>query len=311
MLRFEQIERYLKGHMPPDEHQAFEAEIARDPELEALVYQHRLERIGLELLVERDLRTKMQAWDRETELLQQLQPQPRRARLRSLTWALRAAAVVTALAAGYWLLRDRSADAPLTPEVVQTPPKPQKQPPTWRKPNQRPDPPAERDSAIAQSPQPPAPIEEMTPMKEAVDYAAVADAFFQERDFLPPRGIKGGSNAYLQGLKNLQEGQYDNVTNALKPEWSSAPTIDAVQEQELLAVAYYKNQKYAEAEMAFRRIATTNVQPYAQRAEWGVVLTLLKQMPQRQAALQPALDVILRQPEHLFYAKAQQLRERL
>lgn len=297
--------------MPPDERQAFEAEIARDPELEALVYQHRLERIGLELLVERDLRVKMQAWDRETELLQQLQPQPRRARMRSLTWVLRAAAVVAALAVGYWLLRDRPADVPEAPEVVQTPPKPKKQPPAWREPNQRPGAPAERDGDVAQGEQPPAPIEEMASTGLAIDYAAVADAFFQERDFLPPRGSKGGSNAYLQGLKNLQEGRYDDITSALKPELSPTPTADAVQQQELLAVAYYKNQQYAEAEMAFRHIATTNVQPYAQRAEWGVVLSLLKQMPQRQAALQPALDVILRQPEHLFYAKAQQLRERL
>lgn len=293
--------------MPPDERRAFEAEMAQDAELDALVRQHRVERIGLELLVEQDLRAKMRAWDRETELLQQLQP--KRARIRPLTWALRAAAVVAALAVGYWLLRDRLTEAPAPPDIVQTQPKPKKQPPAWRKPARQPGAAPERD--LAQNELPPAPIEEMQPDGPAIDYAAIADDFFAERDFLPPRGAKGGSKTYLEGLKNLQEGRYQDVTNALKPELTPAPTTDDVQQQELLAVAYYKNGQYADAEMAFRRIAVSRMQPYAQRAEWGVVLAILKQMPQRQSALDSALDVILRQPEHLFYAKAQQLRERL
>ncbi len=307
MFRFEQIEQYLTGKMPPAERQAFETEMARDPELDALVRQHRIERIGLELLVEQDLRAKMRAWDRETELFQQLQP--RRARIRPLTWVLRAAAVVAALAVGYWLLRDRLSDAPAQPDIVQTQPKPQKQVPTWRKPSRQPS--ATGEPNMAQNELPPAPIEEMQPGSVAIDYAAVADEFFAERDFLPPRGAKGGSKAYLEGLKNLQDGRYQDITNTLKPELVPTPTIEDVQQQELLAVAYYRNGQYADAEMAFRRIVISRVQPYAQRAEWGVVLAILKQMPQRQSALDAALDVVLRQPEHQFYAKAQQLRERL
>ncbi len=293
--------------MSPAERQAFEAEMANDPQLQALVQQHRIERIGLELLVEHDLMAKMRAWDRETELLQQLQPT--RPRTLSLTWVLRAAAVVATLAVGYWLLRDQPAE-PAAPEVVQTQPKPPKQAPTWRKPKQHSTAPTTPPSSdVASTDLPPAPIEEMQPEGPAMDYAAVADAFFQERDFLPPRGSKGGSAEYLRGLRKLQDGQYQDVTSTLRPDWSAAPSVEVVQQQELLAVAYYKNQQYTEA--AFRRIAATGAQPYAQRAEWGVVLTLLQQMPQRQAALQPALDIILRQPEHLFHTKAQQLRERL
>ncbi len=307
MFRFEQIEQYVSGKMPPAERQAFEAEMARDAELDALVHQHRIERIGLEMLVEQDLRAKMNAWDRETELFQQLQP--KRARIYPLNWALRAAAVVAALAVGYWLLRDRLSDAPAQPDIVHTTPKPKKQSPAWRQPAKQPNKAGESD--MAQTSLPPAPIEEMQPDGPAVDYAAVADAFFAERDFLPPRGAKGGSKTYLDALKNLQEGRYQDITNALKPELAPAPTADEVQQQELLAVAYYKNGQYADAEMAFRRVAVSRVQPYAQRAEWGVVLAILKQMPQRQSALDSALDVILRQPEHLFHAKAQQLRERL
>ena len=83
----------------------FEAELARDAELAALVQQHRLERQGLELLVERELFTKMNAWDRETELFQKAQP--RRDVLRPMTWVMRVAAVLVLAAFGYWMVEQK------------------------------------------------------------------------------------------------------------------------------------------------------------------------------------------------------------
>ncbi len=294
--------------MPAEERRAFEAEMARDPELEALVHQHHLEHIGLELLVERDLRAKMEVWDRETELFQRLQP--RRAKTYRLTWIARAAAVALVLAAGYWFITRKSGEAP-PPEVVHTQPDRKGQPPAWRKPTQKNTPNLPASDKVAQSDLPPAPIEEMQPEAPAMDYAAVADAFFQEQDFMPPRGMKGGSAAYLKGLRSLQDGRYQDIIQTIKPDLSAAPTAEAAQQEELLAVAYYQSRQYADAETAFRRIAAAGVSPYAQQAEWGLVLSLLQQMPQRRSALRPALEAILRRPEHPFYAKAQQLAERL
>ncbi len=294
--------------MPVEERRAFEAELARDPELEALVHQHRLEHIGLELLVERDLRAKMELWDRETDLLQQLRP--KRAKTYRLIWIARAAAVALVLAAGYWFIIRKSGEAP-APQVVQTRPERKGQPPAWRKPQRRNEPTSPSSAEVAQNELPPAPIEEMQPEGPAIDYAAVADDFFREQDFLPPRGVKGGSAAYLQGLRSLQDGRYQDITQTIKPDLLSSPTTEVVQQQELLAVAHYQSRQYADAETTFRYIATTGIQPYAQRAEWGLVLSLLKQMPQRRSALQPALEAILSRPEHPFYAKAQQLAKHL
>ncbi len=294
--------------MPADERRAFEAELARDPELEALVHQHRLEHIGLELLVERDLRAKMEVWDRETELFQQLRP--RRTKTYRLTWMAWAAAVALLLAAGYWFALRESGETP-APAVVQTQTDRKGQPPAWRKPAQRNTPNPPTSNEVAQSDLPPAPVEEMQPEGPAIDYAAVADDFFREQDFLLPRGMKGGSAAYLKGLRSLQDGRYQDIIQTIKPDLSAAPTAEVVQQEELLAVAYYQSRQYADAETAFRRIAAAGVSPYAQRAEWGLVLSLLKQMPQRRSALQPALEAILRRPEHPFFANAQQLAERL
>ncbi|MCS6929215.1 MAG: hypothetical protein NZM43_06940 [Saprospiraceae bacterium] len=310
MLRFEQIERYLAGKMPPDERQLFEAEMAQNAELEALVNQHRLERIGLELLVEKDLRAKMQAWDRETELLRQLQP--KRAARRPLYMMLRAAALIAVLVLGYWWLRERASDEPAPQSnIVQTQPKSQKRPSEKSKPRIQPDKfeTPTTSGEMAQHELPSNAIEEMQPGSSAVDYAALADEFFVERDFLPPSGVKSGSRSYLEGLRSLQSGHYQDVIASFRPELSPVPTAEEMLQQELLAVAYFKNGQYAEAEMAFRRIASSGLQPYAQRAEWGIVLAILKQMPQRQSALKAALEAISAQ--HPFYAKAQYLRERL
>lgn len=311
MSRFDQIERYLQGRMPAEELRAFEAEMAGDPELAALVRQHRLERHGLELLVERDLLAKMQAWDRETELFQQVQP--RRAVVRPMTWMLRAAAVLALAALGYWLLRDDSATSTEPPPIVRTKPEIKPRVPTVRK-RQQPIPQREQmpeetpeEDIAQQTPEEPAPapIEEMSP-EDDMDYAALANEFFRERDFVAPTSSKSGSAGYDQTLKNFQDGKYNEVISKTIPGGS-----DAVAQQELLALAQYKSRRYAEAATTFREIAATGRQPYAQRAEWGLTLTLLQELPTRKGEFYRALTDILRDPDHLFYVKAKRLQERL
>jgi len=312
MTRFDQIERYLQGRMPAEELRAFEAELAADPELATLVRQHRLERHGLELLVERDLLTKMQAWDRETELFQQVQP--RRAVVRPMTWVLRAAAVLTLAALGYWLLRDTSATSTEPAPIVRIKPEIKPRVPSVRK---RPQPiprneetaPEETTGDIAQqTPEvpAPAPIEEMT-NGDDLDYAALADEFFRERDFVAPKSTKSGTSGYDQALKNFQDGKYNEIISKTTPDGSG----DAVEQQELLALAQYKSRRYAEAATAFRGIIAGGQQPYVQRAEWGLALALLQELPTKKGQFYRALTDILRDPDHLFYSKAKRLEERL
>jgi tetratricopeptide (TPR) repeat protein len=313
--RFDQIERYLQGKMTAEELHTFEVELAADPELAALVRQHRVERHGLELLVERDLLGKMQAWDRETELFQQLQP--RRAVVRPMTWLLRAAAVLTLAALGYWLLRDDTTSPEPAP-IVQTKPEIKPRVPSVRKrqqaiPRRDESIPGESTDELARQELPPAPIEEMTSGDDP-DYAALADEFFRERDFVLPKGSKGGvtgSTAYNQALKNFQDGKYNDVVSKVNPNLAPDTGTDAIQQKELLALAHYQSNRYAEAAATFREIAASGKQPYAQRAEWGLTLAMLQQMPAQKGAFYRALTDILRDPEHLFYSQAKRLEERL
>ncbi|MBK8924070.1 MAG: tetratricopeptide repeat protein [Saprospirales bacterium] len=316
MKRFEQIESYLQRQMPPEEVRAFEAEIAADPELAALVQQHRLERQGLELLVERDLLARMQAWDRETDLFQQAQP--RRAVLRPMAWALRAAAILALAAFGYWLLqRNNTAVVDEPPPVVHTKPEIKPRAPTLRRPSPAPPrqaAPAEEPSGdmAGQGPAPaePAPIEEIP--ATAPDYAALADAFFQQRDFVPLKGSKGGASgsaAYNQALDKFQDGKYQDVISKLRPLLSLDP--DAVQQKELMALSLYQSGQYEEAILLFRDVISSRKQPYAQRAEWALALTLLHQMPAKKPLFDRVLAGMLSNPQHPFYTRAKQLEARL
>ncbi|MFN0014381.1 MAG: hypothetical protein ACKVU2_07515 [Saprospiraceae bacterium] len=307
MNRFDQIERYLQGRMPEEELRAFEAELAADPELAALARQHRVERYGLELLVEHDLLAKMQVWDRETELFAQVQPQ--RTKIRPMTWMLRIAAVLALAALGYWLLRDDSAASTEPPApIVRTKPVIKPRVPTVRK---RPQPaapyheeniPEEPTEEIAEQ-QPeeptPAPIEEMGTID--IDYAALADEYFRERDFVAPKGTKSGET-YNETLKNFQDGKYNEIVSQTTPGGT-----EGVEQKELLALALYKSRRFADAATTFREIIASGKQPNTQRAQWGLTLTLLKELPKQKGTFYRALAEILRDPDHLFYTKAKRL----
>lgn len=319
--RYEQIERYLQGKLSEPEARAFEAEIAADPGLDALVRQHRLERQGLELLVERNLMAKMQHWDRETEIFQQTQT--RSATIRPMRWIMRAAAVLAVTVAGYWFLQQYDpAEPEATAPVASTKPEIKPRVPTVRRPKTKP-PRQESPAAVEdentdmafEDPVPlnPAPIEEMG-TSSTIDYAALADDFFNERDFVPAKGIKGGtgssgSAAYNQALDNFQDGKYNQVVSKLKP--SVNVGNDAVQQMELMALSLYKTKQYDEALSYFRDVVNSGKAPYAQRADWGLVLTVLNQMPAKKPLFDRAIAKILNNPSHPYYSDAQNLKARL
>lgn len=61
------IDAYIKGHLPPEEVVALESEIAQNSELAQQVARQRLHLEGLNLLLEQDLRAKMEAWETEIQ----------------------------------------------------------------------------------------------------------------------------------------------------------------------------------------------------------------------------------------------------
>ncbi len=326
-MLFDKIEAWLRGKLPPAEAAAFEAEIAADPELAELVRVHRLEQQGLEWLVERDLRAKMNAWVRTAEEI----PQPAVVRRPVFVqrWRIAAAAAAVVLAGifGWWLLRPQADVGGPTPIVTVPKPKTPVNTPPKTAPKPLPKPPAgrlEEEDRVAETPrssppasgQPPAvtrpttPSPSVNPPPATVDYSALAASYYREQDFIKRNGNTADEPAgYGQALDSYESGKFPEVEKLLKPVLKLNP--NALKAKELLAHSLYKNRRYDAAIPYFRQLSTARDKAVAERSEWALALALLHKMPARKADLNRTLDQILRKPGHAFYDKARALKAQI
>ena len=328
-LLFDKIEAYLRGKLPPADAAAFEAEIDADAELAALVKTQRLERQGLEWLVERDLLTKMNAWEREAnsagtssgDRAPSRATAPVRVTFVRRWWAAGLAAALMIGVFGWWLLQPQDdiggpsavVTAPKAGQPAATPPaklpKPAQKPPVSR--------PKEAEDRVAETPRPapsdkPAPTIPTTkpPAPAAVDYAALASAYYRKGDFMQERdGTSGGNTpGYGQALDSYKSGKYTDVEKLLKPTLKSDP--NALKNKELLAHSLYQRGQYTEALSYFRQLSGAKDKALAERSEWAMALTLLHLLPAQKALLTRTLDRIIAKPGHAFYEKAKELKGR-
>ncbi|MEO6758880.1 MAG: hypothetical protein ABIO24_05455, partial [Saprospiraceae bacterium] len=221
---------------------------------------------------------------------------------------------VVVLAAGWWLLRPKTGLE--TPAVTQTEtpvakpktsPKNPSSPKTKPKlPATRPEPPKE---VITQAPKT-KPVPTPVPVQKTLDYAAIADDYYRERDFFSGPGTSGkGNTSYDRALDDFQNGRYSDLIPQLRPGGKLAGTD--LKTKELLAHSLLKSRQYDAAIRAFQEIINSRKQPYADRADWALALTCLHQMPQRSGLLDVVLRKMAGDPGHLFHGQAQGLRARL
>lgn len=330
---FDKIETYLRGQLTPAEATAFEADIAADPELAALVKLHRLERRGQEWLVERDLKAKMSTWEREAE--QTRPPASLRPTFVRRWWVVTQSvmarnALIGAAAAlmlgifGWWLLQPQ-ADVGGPPPLVTAPkPKPPvaTPPKTTTKPSQRPPlspPKNEDDDRVTETAKPapviPAPKPQTKPpapttQPAVIDYPALAANYYRENDFIPKSGSTSAeSPGYGQALDSYKSGKYADAEKLLKPILKLNP--NALKTKELLAHSLYKKKQYDAAIPYFRELANVRDKAIAERSEWALALALLHKMPAQKQALNQVLDKISAKPGHAFYQQATRLKNEL
>ncbi len=301
---FDKIEAYLRGKMSPSEAAAFEADMASNPELAAAVQVHRIERQGQEWLVERDLLSKMNTWERD------LAPQaPMRVAFVRRWWAVGVAAMLVAGVFGWWLLQPQ-ADIGGPPPMANAPrPTPQIKSPSKKMPRPAPRPSVSgaednsRDVAETVTPRPANPT-------ATVDYEALADTYYREADFMQKQS--GGStdpSGYGEALDSYNSGKYSDVEKLLRR--SQKNDLNALKNKELLAHSLYQRGRYAEATSYFRQLAGAKDKVLAERAEWALALTLLHRMPAEKAALSSILNRIGSKRGHAYYSNAVELKKRL
>lgn len=307
---FFKIDDYLRGRLSPQDRAAFESDMAADAELAALVQRQKQENQALELFAERDLRARMNTWERQMPPM--LAPAGGRYRLKWVRWA---AAAMLVFAAGWWLIRQTGpVEAPVAvqPQTPVTTPKtnPKTAPPPKQQ-ERRPKTEPSKD-VITDASKRPVPGSKTTPpasVKKTIDYAAIADQFYRERDFFPSQSGGSGAAGYDQALQDFKKGRYSDILPKLRP----GGKLDSkdLKTKELLAHSLLQSRQYDAAIAAFREIVNSRKQPYTDKAYWAMALTYLRQMPERRSELDQVLRNIAARPNHLFYDRARALQARL
>ncbi len=286
----DKIDDYLSGKLPPDEAMALEQKSAVDPETAEAIEFMRLEREGMELILEERLREKMGGWEEEL-------PTPK-TNLSRYGWVLGAAfALLIAVAVWRWAASD--------PQTISAP-DPAKTPA-----NTVPAP-GQPDAPIAQQPDNQIPTQAppgQKPSSKENRYLALAQASYQSPDFSNIR--KGGADA--SGSPSLIEQAaafYIQKKFAL-----AAQTLDSIPPNQrtdalkIRAHAFFNLKNYNLAAVEFEDLTKTGGR-YRNDAEWHLLLCYLALLPAEQARFDTLLRKI-RDPQqsHPFADKATALQK--
>lgn len=305
---YDKVEAYLKGNLSEEEKAAIEKEIQNNPEV-ALEYQlQQVELDAMEVLLERDLRSKIPQWLDEDEPLlppENDTPSPPQTSRPGRLWiaALLGAFVVLAVVAWRMDLFDESAPTEKTP--------------------------SEKEKSTQQTPGPIAAPDEPTESKKPVDtpnpnpevrpapqsppagggMMAYADKFYKDLSFDNMRGAGQDQGPFSEALNAYKNGQYPHVLKLLDtiPEGSGY----AVRDLELKAHALYHLKKYKESAAAFAAVAATESQPYAERSQWNLLVCYTAQYPATKDAFDALLAVLIADSGHTYHEKALELQARL
>lgn len=280
----ERIDNYLSFRLSEQEAKNLEQEAAGNPELAAFIENLRAERALIIQLKSLELNDRMKQWDKEMALKSSERVKNRRWLLAGLL------ALVGMGGAIYWQLNRIPSSAPVnTPEKT----KPAEQQKT------------DTIAEIKPPSVPPIPPTEKPQKKQKTpDYITLAQAA-QE---IPDEYLRSGSNPEMPALDSakwaLADSKYTKVIILLQPLMQNNP---AMEEQELLAHAYFKERAWKEAAVLFEQLAATGFRPYAERAEWHALLCYVAMGPSGKPMAKKVLKKIEAKPTHVYRSKAQYL----
>lgn len=281
-ILFDKIESYLSGKLSAEEAMEFERLLKQDPSLAELADMHRIERLGMEYLVEKDLVQKLKAWEKNP-------PSGQGKKKGKWPWLLATLALAVLLAVLIPQIR-HSAPEKNTP-ALETP-QPEKMAPRT-------------DVPVAEKPKKPSP-----------DYLALAASSYSLPEnlgsYLRSGDAPRSDSVLSPGLEAFALGKYQQAVkafNRIDPEKHPAEFELA---REYLGHAYFKLGQYEKAASVFSGIAAQSAMTTLDRAEWYLALSLLPDYQKNRAQVNALLEKMTN-PEsyHGYAASAEVLRVRL
>jgi len=311
---YEYISEYVKGQLPDELRQDFEAALAQDTELAADVA---LERELIEAMQESDvldLRAKLQASASSSP------DEPNSPTGPGLgSWIAGIVLIVALLVGGFFLFNTLMPKQNTSPNPETTPPaettqpnsnvSPQPEIPSEQKNIESPiQPPVEqRPKPAEQGPTKPIAEEGSSVDAQNQNYLAMAQQRYEQQPYtITLRGEPATSTEerMLQAEQAYLRGDYPEVIELLQT------PVEGYQSSsnKLKAHALFRTGQYAEAATAFESLRSGF---YKYDAEWYLLLCQLAQLPAKEAAFRELLTNITENKGHAFHQKALELQDEL
>lgn len=280
-ILFDKIESYLSGKLPAEEAVEFERQLKEDPSLAALVDMHRVERLGMEYLVEKDLVQKLKAWEKNP-------PSEQGKKKGKWPWLLATLALAVLLSILIPQIRRPSVEE--APQPEKTAPQPQA-------------PIAETGQEQKEEEEPPLAEKNKKPSN---DYLALAVSSYSLPEnlgsYLRSGETPAPENALTPGLEAFTAGKYQQAVEAfslIDPEKHSAEYELA---REYLGHALFKLGEYEGAAAVFSAIAAQSAMTALDRAEWYLVLSLLPDYQKNRQQINALLEKMTNPDSYHGYA---------
>lgn len=305
--QFYKVEAYIKGQLSEKEKKAFEQRIDQSPELAAQVEQQRLELEGLEYLLEKDLRSKMQHWKFDSA----------KSKPRYNPWIIVLIIIILAVS-GIFYIATQKQNHPTIPSPRKQEESPQpstkmEERETTESPKKRP-PVANEQRTIEAAPAEPSSSDQNRYLALAENTYTLPEHLSSNLKSAEPTGktaqtaLEGGIEAFSSGdypqalasfQKVIQEDSSSNERYELAYEW--------------MAHTHFKMQDYEKAADKFRTIVNSGYAAFIKdRAEWYLLLSMLPNYPERKEETEALIEKMT-EPEnyHLYEDSAKALSDRL
>lgn len=311
---YDKIEAYLKGTLSEEERAAVEREIQNNPDVALELELQQVELDAMEVLLERDLRGKVNQWLDEDEPPppsgSDTPPTPPASRLGRL-WIAALLGVVVVLAVVAWRMDWFGYKSESVPTEKTSTEKENSNQPTPG-PIATPDEPTNPEKSAA-TPKPSPEIRSVPQSPPAAGgMMAYAGKFYED---LPLGNIRKGSpseedqDPLSDAVNAYEKKQYRRAFELLneEPEGSGY----AIRALEMKAHTLYHLKNYKESAAAFEAVAATELPPYAERAQWNQLVCYTAQYPTTKTAFDALMAVLIADSGHVYHEKAIELKARL
>lgn len=290
---YERAEAYLKGKLTPSEEKAFEAELATSTDLQECLHVLRLEVEAAELMIENDLREKMQQWldDDQNESSGTVRP-------KSWIWVLAVAAIAAILILFIWLPDSRQ--LAIDPEE------------TLAK-KQDSVPPSDPEQLLVETPEEtpsPTPTPKNPTKRKGEEIAWNNYTFPTDLELLmrsvPTRDtssvLSAGIEAWRAGDYPLALTRFEQIDSVGNPEAYARA-------REWRAHLYFQMKQYEKAARLFGQMRQAAITPVKQdEADWYRLLSLLPDYDRQAPTIQNLLNSIRNTPGHAYAREASTLK---